>query len=129
MKGGGIVQFQASIPIYLQIADLIEMWILQGRLERGMQVPSVRQLALELQVNPNTVQKAFLELESAGVIITKRATGRFITDDLAKLEQMRQKILSERTSDFIKTMREFGLDDDAILALVAENADATKEGL
>ena len=79
-------KFTSDRPVYLQIAERITKSVLSGEYKPGEQIPSVRQLALEAAVNPNTVQRAFSELENNGLIISKNTIGRFVTDDTEILE-------------------------------------------
>lgn len=69
----------SGIPLYIQIAEQIKRAVITGILKEGEQLPSVRQLALELLINPNTVVRAYQELEKEGIVVTKRGTGTFIT--------------------------------------------------
>ncbi len=69
----------SGIPLYIQISEQIKKAVLTGILKEGEQLPSVRQLALELLINPNTVVRAYQELEKEGIVVTKRGTGTFIT--------------------------------------------------
>lgn len=69
----------SGIPLYIQVAEQIKKAVITGILKEGEQLPSVRQLALELLINPNTVVRAYQELEKEGIVVTKRGTGTFIT--------------------------------------------------
>lgn len=73
--------FNANAPIYLQVVEDIKIKIMNGTLRPGDKISSVRELALELEVNPNTIQRAFSELEREGFIRTERAVGRFVADN------------------------------------------------
>ena len=74
-------QFQTDTPIYLQVVEEVKSQILSGQLHPGDKLESVREMASRLQVNPNTIQRAFLELEHQGFIVTQRAVGRFVSED------------------------------------------------
>ena len=74
-------KFSSDKPVYLQISDKIVKKVLSGEYPVGEQIPTVRQIALEAAVNPNTVQHAFSELENEGLIISKGTMGRFVTED------------------------------------------------
>jgi len=69
----------SGIPLYIQVAEQIKKAVITGILKEGEQLPSVRQLALELLINPNTVVRAYQELDKEGIVVTKRGTGTFIT--------------------------------------------------
>ena len=85
-------KFTSDKPVYLQIADRLTKSVLSGEYKPGEQIPSVRQLALEAAVNPNTVQHAFTELENNGLIISKNTVGRFVTDNAAIIEECRNEL-------------------------------------
>ena len=75
------VEFDNNIPIYIQLVEQLKIDIISEKLKSGERLPSVREFALQTKVNPNTVQKAFVELEDLKLIHTERTNGRFVTDD------------------------------------------------
>lgn len=79
----------SAMPIYAQIVDEVQRAIATGHLNPGDQLPTVRQLAVDLKVNPNTVARAYMELERAGVIATRRGRGTFVVDTGSSLEGRR----------------------------------------
>ena len=79
-------------PIYLQIIERVQMDIVTGHYQPGDKLPSVRDLAQEAAVNPNTMQKALSELERSGLIYSQRTSGRFITEDKELIHQMKQEL-------------------------------------
>lgn len=83
------IDYRDARPIYEQIVDGVENLALRGALPAGSQLPSVRQLAMELSINPNTIQRAYAELERRGVIYAAKGRGNFISDDTAALRQRR----------------------------------------
>lgn len=83
------IDYRDARPIYEQIVDGVENLALRGALPAGSQLPSVRQLAMELSINPNTIQRAYAELERRGVIYAAKGRGNFISDDMAALRQRR----------------------------------------
>ena len=85
-----------SRPIYLQIVDLIKTEIIAGVYRPGDKLPSVRDLAMEASVNPNTMQKALTELERSGLVYTQRTNGRFITEDIAKMTEIKEQLAKEQ---------------------------------
>lgn len=95
-------------PIYLQLAERIQMQIVSGQYAPGGKVPSVRELAAVAAVNPNTMQKAFAELERGGLIITQRTNGRNVTEDKALIDSVRQTLAREQTDVFLGKMGELG---------------------
>ena len=94
-------RFLQDRPVYLQISERIIMSIISGEYIAGEQLPSVRQLALEAAVNPNTVQHAFQELEDEGVIVSKGTQGRYVTDNADIIEESRNKMLKNLVDEFI----------------------------
>ncbi len=89
-------------PIYEQLVDRIEFLILNGFLEENEQLPSVRELATQLAINPNTVQKAYAYLEQEGVTYSVSGKGRFVTDNI---EALKQKRMGHILNDFIKNAK------------------------
>ena len=89
------MEYIENIPIYLQIKDYLEEKIITESYSLGEQMPSVRQLALELAVNSNTVQKALKVMIEEGVIITLRGKGNFVTENAAIVEELKNQIVNE----------------------------------
>lgn len=90
-------QFDNNIPIYLQLLEQLKIHIISGKLKPGDRLPSVRELALQAKVNPNTMQKALIELEELNLIYTERTNGKYVTTDpnlIAKYKQDYAKTLS-----------------------------------
>ncbi len=112
---------RSGVPFYKQIILQIEMAIADGRLTTGDQLPTVRGLAVELQVNPNTVARAYNELEIRGLVISQQGTGTFIGDNKVKLDSIeREKILSRITRDFVVKASSYGFSLDEIIEYVKE---------
>ena len=107
-----------SRPIYLQIEGLIKTKIISGVYQPGQKLPSVRDLAAEAAVNPNTMQKALTELERSGLVDTQRTSGRFITEDTAKMTELKEQIAREQLQLFLKNMEQLGLSRDDIRRLL-----------
>jgi len=85
--------------------EQIQLKILSGEYEPGGRLPSIRDLAAETSVNPNTVQRAFSELEQGGLVYSQRTSGRFITDDTEKIAEVRRKYAEKTVLEFIDEMR------------------------
>ena len=84
-------------PVYQQLVTQIRMLVASGRLEEGQQLPPVRRLAEQLTINPNTVARAYRELETAGVVVTRRGSGVFVSDGTSPLSRKeRNRLLNER---------------------------------
>ena len=89
----------------------------------GDKLPSVRDLAAEASVNPNTMQKAFAELERSGLIETKRTSGRFVTEDKNMITQIRTQLAKEEINAFIAKMKELGFEKKDIITLLSAAAE------
>jgi len=107
--------FQHSSPIYLQLSDRIQRQILRGELKPGEKLPSVREMAMFSQVNPNTVQRTYSELERMGIVETRRGQGTFITEDAARLNALRYDLRQKQIATFVEAMEEMGFHSQEIL--------------
>lgn len=107
-------------PIYLQLMERIQQDIISGIYKPGDKLPSVRELALDAAVNPNTMQKALSELERSGLVYAQRTSGRFITEDEQMLKDMKKEQASRHIHDFFEKMRNLGFQDEEILSLIQE---------
>ena len=112
--------FTSDRPVYLQIADRITKSVLSGEYQPGEQMPTVRQLALEAAVNPNTVQHAFVELEYEGIIISKGTVGRYVTEDTQVVSMCRKKMAQRFVTDFMENMRQLSLSDEETITMIKE---------
>ena len=110
----------SSRPIYLQIIERVQMDIITGRYQPGDKLPSVRDLAQEAAVNPNTMQKALSELERSGLIYSQRTSGRFITEDKELIHQMKKELAAAEVSAFVAHMKQLGITPEEIRQLLAE---------
>ena len=102
-------KFSGDRPVYQQIMALIRGAILRGELPPGGKIPSVRDLAAEAQVNPNTMQRAMTELEREGLLVSGGTSGRTVTDDPQVLEQMRNRTLEELARECAEKFMVFGI--------------------
>ena len=105
-------------PIYAQIIERVQLDIITGRYKPGEKLPSVRELASEAAVNPNTMQKALSELEQSGLLYTQRTSGRFITEDTELIHRIKNDLATMQVREFIRKMRQIGLGDNEILQLI-----------
>ena len=105
-------------PMYLQLMEKIQQDIISGVYHAGDRLPSVRELALEASVNPNTMQKALSELERNGLVHTQRTSGRFITEDKTMLKQLKTELAAVHIQDFLNTMKQLGFPPEEILELI-----------
>ncbi|MGF7048240.1 GntR family transcriptional regulator [Paenibacillus sp. DS2015] len=121
------IEFDNNLPIYLQIMNHIKRQIVTGILQAGDKIPSVRELAAELQINPNTVQRALQELEREGIVETKRGLGRFVTSEESKIMMIKKEMAGELLSHFINGMQELGFEDHDIVSIVADAVTKNEE--
>lgn len=112
--------FDPNLPIYIQVMDEIKKRIFNGYYCLGTKIDSVRELALEYGVNPNTVQKALSELERENLLYSKRSTGRFVSNDEELIEKMRSEIIVKKIEMFINEMYELGCYKDDVISLIKE---------
>jgi GntR family transcriptional regulator len=103
------MQFDNSAPIWLQLVDECSRRIVTGEWSAGEKVPGVRELAVELGVNPNTMQRAFGELDRRGITVTDRTVGRYVTDDAAHIDALRDAVATGSVDDFIRRAQGLGL--------------------
>lgn len=105
-------------PIYAQLVERIKTDIVSGVYSPGARLPSVRELAAVASVNPNTMQKAFAELERTGLIITMRTSGRIVTEDTTMINETRKELAMEQVSQFLTRMSKLGFDKAEIIELI-----------
>lgn len=108
-------EFNTSTPIYLQLAERINRKIIRNELKNGEKLPSVREMAMQAGVNPNTVQRTYNELEQLGIVETRRGQGTFVTEDQTVLIQLRDRLKNEYIQNFIKDMEEIGFTEEEII--------------
>ncbi|MEN9405751.1 MAG: hypothetical protein RLZ12_35 [Bacillota bacterium] len=116
--------FQSERPIYLQVMEKITRRILCGELGLGARLLAVRELAVQFKINPNTVQRAYVELERSGVIETRRGMGSFVTRKKEVIETLRQETLYSDLNSFVQAMQALG----CTLSEVQANLRACWEG-
>ena len=104
-------------PIYLQLMERIQRSIISGEYRPGDRLPSVRDLAVEAAVNPNTMQKALSELERSGIVYSLRTSGRYITEDVDLLEKLKEDQAYSHIKEFMEKMRQLGFSDEVTLSL------------
>lgn len=105
-------------PIYAQLLERIQMQIVAGIYQPGEKIPSVRELAADAGVNPNTMQKALSELERSGLVITQRTSGRVVTEDLEMIKETRKQLAREQIIEFLKQMKNLGFEKKDIIELL-----------
>ncbi|HBW34774.1 GntR family transcriptional regulator [Desulfosporosinus sp. BICA1-9] len=111
-------ELKSDRPIYTQLIEQIELMIFSGVYPLGSKLPSVRDMAQEAAVNPNTMQRALVKLEEDGLIITHRTSGRSITEDARMVEMAKTKLAQEQISEFLAKMHLMGFEQRSILTII-----------
>lgn len=109
------MQFDDKVPIYYQIKNYLYHRIVAGDLQPGDKLPAVRQLAVELTVNVNTVQRALSEMIHEGVLDSKRGRGNFVTEDVAQIATLKQRLITEYLQDLYTQLHALKLSDQEII--------------
>lgn len=114
--------FENDRPIYTQLLEQIRLRIISGEYPPGSRLPSVRELAAEAAVNPNTMQKALSELETSGLIYSQRTSGRFVTEEQNMIETLKRELAEEKIREFFRIMTELGIGPKEAVSLVEKEA-------
>ena len=101
--------FDNDRPIYIQLVEQLRLKIISNKFKLGERLPSVRELALTARVNPNTMQKALVELENEGLVYTERTNGKFVTNNKQLIEKIKIQLAEEKVNNYIKDMQNIGI--------------------
>jgi DNA-binding transcriptional regulator YhcF (GntR family) len=115
-----IWQFNSGAPIYSQLIQQIKQGVVSGIFPPGERLPSVRDLATEAGVNPNTMQRALAELERDGLVYSQRTAGRFVTEDRDMIETAKRGLAAAQIQSFLTAMTRLGYEREEILALLRQ---------
>lgn len=107
-------------PIYVQLMETITAAIASGTLTAGSRLPSVREMAAQAGVNPNTMQRALAELERDGLLYSQRTAGRFVTDQSDSITQKRKELAMQQIRIFLSSMKEMGYTSEQTLNLIQQ---------
>lgn len=107
-------------PIYVQLVERLQIQIVSGQYAPGQKLPSVRELAAAAAVNPNTMQKAFAELEGSGLVVTQSTSGRMVTEDSDLIRNTRKRMAIQKAEQFFSGMKELGFAKEEAMALLEE---------
>jgi len=118
-----MIKFNTEKPLYVQIVDLVQSRIIAGFYPPESKLPSVRDLAMELGVNPNTVQRAFVTLEQEAFVRCERTAGRFVTGDIGFIAAAREALVYQKAQDFISNVRHYGCSAEEIVRVVRQCID------
>jgi DNA-binding transcriptional regulator YhcF (GntR family) len=112
--------FDNERPIYIQLVEMIRIDIVSGKFKKGQKLPSVRELALMMKVNPNTMQKALVELENEKLIYTERTNGKYVTEDKELIENVKKELAQEKVNNYLKSMQNIGINYDSAIRYLQE---------
>jgi len=114
------VDFNDNLPIYIQIMNLLKSQIAAGEISGGDKLPSVREFSKELKVNPNTIQRAYQELEREELVFTQRGMGTFVTEDVEMIKRLRKDMATSIVKNFIEEMNKLGFKPKEIIEIISE---------
>ena len=112
--------FDNERPIYIQIVEKLKAEIVSGRLKQGERLPSVRELAVMARVNPNTMQKALVELENEGLVYTERTNGKFVTENEELIEKVKRELAKEKVNTYLNSMKNIGINFEEAINYLQE---------
>jgi len=112
--------FDNERPIYIQLIEKIRLEIISGKLKSNERIPAVRELALTARVNPNTMQKALMELEKEGLVYTERTNGKYVTEDEQLIEKIKKEFAQEKVNNYLKDMENLGISYEEALKYMHE---------
>lgn len=114
------MEYDNNLPIYLQIINIIKKDLIKGNLSLGEKLPSTRDMAKKLKVNPNTIARAYKELETEKITFTKRGMGTYITEEKDILNNIKKEMAEDIFDNFIKGMTDLGFSKEEILTMIKE---------
>jgi len=112
--------FDNDRTIYIQLVDSLKKYIISGKIKPGDRLPSVRDLALMIKVNPNTIQRALSELKDASLIYTERTNGKFVTCDKEIIAKYKNDLIKKETDFYLSCMNELGLSKKEVIKYLKE---------
>lgn len=121
--------FDESKPIYLQIMEEIKKKISRGELKEGNKVLSVREFAQKVGVNPNTVARAYMELEREEILVTKRGQGTFVTEDTERIKSMKEDLIKKSINTFLSELEDIGIGREEVEKILEKFKERFKNGV
>jgi GntR family transcriptional regulator len=115
------ISFDQKTPIYIQIMHLVKRDIVIQKLKPGDKLPSVRDMASKLKVNPNTLQRAYQELEREGITYTQRGMGTFVREDINMIGELKREMAKEIIDNFVEGMKNLGFTGKEIFTVIEDN--------
>ncbi len=113
-------ELKSDRPIFRQLVEHIQLMIVSGGYQPGEKLPSVRDLAAEAGVNPNTMQKALADLEQSGLVYTQRTSGRYITEDKGMIDRVKNELARQQIAEFLERMGQIGFSREETIKLMTE---------
>ncbi|AQP98182.1 GntR family transcriptional regulator [Bacillus velezensis] len=120
-------EFQSSKPIYLQIADRVYYRLIRSELSPGDKLPSVREMAVQMKVNPNTIQRTYSEMERLGIVETRRGQGTFIAERSDLIAELKDRLTKDVFKRFIQEMAELGLSPEEMIDGIKQYAEEAND--
>ena len=117
------INFSNDKPIFIQFADIIKRDIMSGKFKANQKLPSVREFALEYSINPNTVQKALQILEADGLIQTDRTNGKFVVDNLKKIQMQKIKLINDEIDLLFEKAKALGFEVKEIKEIISKRGE------
>jgi GntR family transcriptional regulator len=112
--------FDNERPIYIQLVEMIRIDIVSRKLKQGQRLPSVRELALRMKVNPNTMQKALNELEDEKLIYTERTNGKYVTNNEKLIDKIKKQLAKEIVNNYLNSMENIGISNEFSIKYLQE---------
>jgi len=112
--------FDNDRPIYIQLVEQLKECIVAGKFKSGEKLPSVREFAMQIKVNPNTVQKALAEIENQKLIYTERTNGKFVTENEELIENVKKELANQKVQKYFQDMHKLGIDKDKAVTYLQE---------
>ncbi len=114
------MDFNENLPIYIQIMNLLKSKMVSGEISGGDKLPSVREFSKELKVNPNTIQRAYQELEREELVFTQRGMGTFVTEDIEIIKRLKKNMATNVVNNFLTEMKKIGFSSNEIIEIISE---------
>ena len=112
--------FDNDRPIYIQLVEQLKEYIVAGNFKAGEKLPSVREFAMQIKVNPNTVQKALAEIENQKLIYTERTNGKFVTENEELIENVKKELADQKVQKYFQDMNKLGIDKEKAITYLQE---------
>lgn len=115
------MKFKDNLPIYIQIINLIKKMIVSGDLKEGEKLQSVRELSTEVKANPNTIQRAYSELEREGLVFTQRGMGTFVSEDKNMILKLKDDMATNMIKTFLSDIKSIGFKEEEIIEMISKS--------